>query len=505
MLLGIDIGTTVLKVAIFERKSGRLRASCYHPIPTRLTSDGGREQDPHNLQSLLRNAVKRVRSSVGNGWNRVSGIGLASQGGSTLIVKSETGAPLTPLILWNDPRAFPEFEKIRNSHPPEFWRGFSLRDEPGMGLARIEWLNQQNPQLFSGWNLYIGAGEYIYHYLTRRWVQDPGHALQTGCYDATSHQLTRIPFMENGIPLSFFAPLRGEDPCYPLDEAAARHFGLEAGIPVAGPYIDQEAGYLSTLGVSEHPLQMSLGTAWVGNFTVPLTVTPVSPFQLVVPGPYRSDHLVILPLLTGNVTWDWALEKFLHQNHRTALEMQENLFKEKLLPPEGLVAIPWINRPNPYRPDTNGALLFSGISPACDSGDLLRAVALGMAYEMFRVLGDFCRKGHTDSIILTGGASKGLHFQKYLSTLFAPIPVRVAIDEDCAGTRGALFSFGTRASTVRVEVVRPLGGCLADCVTGGFHHYREVFERLYGHVSTGRSFEIRDNRDSLLNGEDCKQ
>ncbi|HIE10420.1 MAG TPA: hypothetical protein EYP62_02290, partial [Kiritimatiellae bacterium] len=35
-----------------------------------------------------------------------------------------------------------------------------------------------------------------------------------------------------------------------------------------------------------------------------------SPFQLVLPSPVGSGHLVVQPLLTGNVTWDWALQTF---------------------------------------------------------------------------------------------------------------------------------------------------------------------------------------------------
>ncbi len=491
MLLGIDIGTTVLKVAVYSKYRGRLIAGHSQPLPTRLTPGDGREQDPAQLLSLLTDAIAQVRDSLGRRWKDIAGVGLASQGGSTLIVRRSSGEPLTPLILWNDPRAYPLFHPIQSSHKPSYWRSFYLRDEPGMGLARLEWLRQRDPGLLSDRNLYIGAGEHVFHFLTGEWRQDPCHALQTGCYDACTNRLTDKPLRGSGIALSFFPPLREGHTHKPLSSSCAQLFGLKEGIPVAGPYIDQEAGYMSTLGLSKRPLQMSLGTAWVGNFTVSPEFAPISPFQLAVPAPSQAGHLVILPLLTGNVTWDWALKSFVSPDTSAALVRQDAIFEESLLPPPGLVAIPWLNRPNPFARHLNGALLFSGISPSCGPLDLLRAAAAGMVYEMYRVLEKLRETGTVDCVILTGGASKGQHFQKLMATLFAPLPVQVAVDEDHAGTRGCLYSFGASASQVRTRVVKSLAKKYADQVWEGYHLYHEVFERIYGHETAGRPFQMK--------------
>ena len=95
---------------------------------------------------------------------------------------------------------------------------------------------------------------------------------------------------------------------------------MDAGIPVAGPYIDQEAGYMSAAGVSESPLQCSLGTAWVGNFVLPDDTTGGSPTQMVLPAPVGNGRLVVQALLAGNVTWDWGLQTLLDADHVRALE-----------------------------------------------------------------------------------------------------------------------------------------------------------------------------------------
>ena len=55
-----------------------------------------------------------------------------------------------------------------------------------------------------------------------------------------------------------------------------------------------------------------------------------SAFQLVLPSPLGAGHLVVQPLLTGNVTWDWALTTFLGGSHASALRRYPAVFKQSL-------------------------------------------------------------------------------------------------------------------------------------------------------------------------------
>ena len=140
MLLGIDIGTTALKAAVFDRRTGRVLAKAGCRLETRTGSDGAREQDPQSLLDALAGAVAELRAATGTRWSRIAGIGLAAQGGSTLLADRESGAPFSTMFLWNDTRAGAHFGAIAAARPARWWRTRTLRDEPGMGLARVEWL-----------------------------------------------------------------------------------------------------------------------------------------------------------------------------------------------------------------------------------------------------------------------------------------------------------------------------------------------------------------------------
>ena len=150
MYLGIDIGSTALKAAVFDARRGRLVAQAGHRLALATDATGKREQDPAALLRALRAVAADLRRQAGRRWSKVRGIGFAAQGGSTILVDRNTGTAQTPMYLWNDTRALAHFHRTAAQHPARWWRAFSLRDEPGMGLARAQWLRERQPALFAG-------------------------------------------------------------------------------------------------------------------------------------------------------------------------------------------------------------------------------------------------------------------------------------------------------------------------------------------------------------------
>lgn len=492
VLIGIDLGTTALKVAAFDGETGKVAAAFSQRLPVSTGDDGRREEDPGVVLRALRKALDAV-SGITGGLQNVRGIGVAAQGGSTIIAGRCTGKALTPMTLWNDSRALPEFRELTEQYPANYWRKFSLRDEPGMGLARLLRLQAESPELLNEDNIYVGAGEYVYFHLTGVWRQDAGNALQIGCYDARREVLIERAAKLVNANLSFFAPLRCGHETHPLSSNAAKRFGLPAGIPVAGPYMDHEAGYMSVAHVSKRPLQCSLGTAWVGNFQISRQSKARSSFQLVLPSPLGKQRLIVQPLLTGNVTWDWALMQFAGSSHTRAFTKQADIFAEALWPSGGLVCLPWLNRPNPLRPETMGGCCFLGAGPSTRNADFLRAVANGMCFELARVFEEVTTGKIVDSVVLSGGASKGAHFREIIAALFAPLPVYQVEDEDWMGARGVLYPFNAAIAGARVKRLERADMDL-DKLHAAQALYRKAFLALYGKVRAGQAFAFTSPR-----------
>lgn len=488
ILLGIDFGTTVLKAGVFDRESGRELARSARRLDVRVTRDGGREQRLAGIDRTFKEIIEEVRRHVGRAWPGLFGIGLAAQGGSTIIADRDRGRAKTPMLLWNDGRASAELARIAERSPRGFWRRFALADAPPSGLARLAWMADHHPDLMDDSHIHCGAGEYLFHALTGIWRQDAGNAIQIGSYNARKKKLDAAGFRLIGVPLSFVAPLRQGHETAPLSERGAKLLGAKAGIPVAGPYIDQEAGYMAATGVSARPLQCSLGTAWVGNFVLPSDTTGTSPTQIVLPSPTNDGRLVVQPLLAGNVAWDWGLQALMDVDHGRAIEKATAVFRRQLLAPTGLVAFPGCSCPNPLKPDSIGAGVFHGIDARTTRDDLLRALAAGMVFELRRLLRPVADASAIDSVVLGGGASKGDHFRKLIAAIHHPLPVHQQVEEDLAVTRGALYAFDTEAAHAKTKRLPRLAEGQLVAVREAYEQYLAVFEQVYGAMPDAAAF-----------------
>ncbi len=490
ILLGIDIGTTALKLCVFERLGGALRAEATRRLRVDTLPDGGKETPIPALDRAFASALGEVRAAVGvTAWKRLAGIGLAAQGGSSIIADRATGRALTPMLLWNDGRTRHELDAIVRRAPPDIWRRRVLSDSPPAGLGRLVWLRERRPELFDDRRIHIGAGEYLYMRLTGRWQQDAGNAIQIGSYNAAAQRLDDSLLALIGVPVSFFAPLRQGHATAPLSREGAQAIGTRTNVPVAGPYIDQEAGYLAAVGVAPHPLDCSLGTAWVGNFVLPAHLEGWSPQQLVIPAPTGRGRLVILPVPTGNAAWEWGLRELVGStDSRDALRRATVILRE--LPPSDLIAVPWFAQANPAPPHVEGAGVFLGLHERTTHKQLLRALAAGMVCELARVLAAVASSRAIDGVVLGGGMSRGPFFLNALAALFAPLPCFVRAREASPAARGALFAFSAKIAAADVRRMLPPEPEFADALRGAYERYVAAFQRVYGNVAAGEAYRI---------------
>jgi glycerol kinase len=100
-LLGIDEGTTAVKVALFDLDlrplaEARRAKAVAHPAP------GLVEQDPEAILQTIEAAVAEVLAHADG--RELLGSGLAHQGESVLAWDADSGRALTPVIVWQDKR-----------------------------------------------------------------------------------------------------------------------------------------------------------------------------------------------------------------------------------------------------------------------------------------------------------------------------------------------------------------------------------------------------------------
>ncbi len=106
-LLGIDIGSSSVKVALLEIETGKAVASAFSPAVEMIIQApavGFAEQDPDTWWQELVNATKKLHSSYRFTGDEIAGIGISYQMHGLVAVDKE-GKPVRPSIIWCDGRA----------------------------------------------------------------------------------------------------------------------------------------------------------------------------------------------------------------------------------------------------------------------------------------------------------------------------------------------------------------------------------------------------------------
>jgi glycerol kinase len=133
VLLGIDEGTTAVKVASFDL---RLRpiAAARREILTSHPAPGWVEQDPEEVLAAVVDAVAEVLAATEP--CAVAAVGLAHQGESVLAWDAGDGRALTPVIVWQDKRQ----EELLARLEPGAVESTGLPLDPYFSAGKLSWL-----------------------------------------------------------------------------------------------------------------------------------------------------------------------------------------------------------------------------------------------------------------------------------------------------------------------------------------------------------------------------
>src|SRR4051794_10910543 len=103
MFLGIDLGTTELKVLLLD-SDGHVVGTVRHPLEISRPRHRWSEQDPEDWWRATQIALATLRNNFPHAFGRVQAIGLSGQMHGAVLLDADD-RPLRPAILWNDMRS----------------------------------------------------------------------------------------------------------------------------------------------------------------------------------------------------------------------------------------------------------------------------------------------------------------------------------------------------------------------------------------------------------------
>ena len=139
MLLGIDEGTTGVKAALFDQRLQPV-AEARRDKVNRHPEEGWVEQDGEEVIAAVTEAVAELLNGADG---EVVACGLDHQGESVLAWDSETGKPLSPIVVWQDKRSQEILDELTDRED-EVKELSGLPFDPYFSAAKLAWLLRHN-------------------------------------------------------------------------------------------------------------------------------------------------------------------------------------------------------------------------------------------------------------------------------------------------------------------------------------------------------------------------
>jgi len=449
LYLGVDVGTTAIKVAAYTA-AGVQRAAARETVTLLRPQAGFCELPMELLWQAVRRAMTRVLDEVGPG--AVRSVGVCGQGDGLWMLDCDM-QPVRNAILWNDARAS-DFVLAwgENGVSDAVSRHSRTAIWPGTAGAILRWIARHEPDSLAACAHILFAKDWIVWKLTGD--------LGTDFSDAT------IPFLD--LETRRYAPevfaalglpdLTGKLPQPGRATAQAGFAGADVGldgVPVARGALDL-AAMMTGLGRRQTgDMCLILGTTAVVSYFMAPQPFDRPPLAATVHHPFDDLWIRVLAPQSGASAFDWFAA--LHPISFGGLDAGEIAARinelARAVPPgaNGVMFLPFLTGERAPFVAPEASASFIGMRAHTTKADMARAVMEGAAYSLRHCL--HAEGAPTpDRVMLTGGGARnGLWCQIVADVLGTTILANTAEDH---GLWGAALIGGVAAGQLRLEDAR---------------------------------------------------
>jgi xylulokinase len=379
-LLGIDLGTSSVKVVVFAL-DGSIRGIGSAEYSILTPAVGYAEQEP---EDWWRATVVAVRQAMEKAEHpEISGIGFSGQMHGFVLIDAARRA-LSPAIIWADQRSADLLPEIESIVGPDLKR-CGTAPAAGFLISTLFWLQRYQPDLLERAFTLLMPKDYIRLKVTGELGTDESDASATGIFDVERRIWADDLISRLKLPRSIF-PVTNESIQLvgTLTRDAAAELGLVHGIPVSAGSSDQPAQAVGN-GLIDPPLgSVTIGTG--GQVFVPLSQPLLDPklrLHTFCHAP-RTRWYLLGAMLSAGMALRW-LRAILGSERFSYAELDR--IADEIEPgSEGLTFLPYIvgERSPIMDPRAKGG--FVGLALRHGPGHLVRALLEGVAFALRQII-----------------------------------------------------------------------------------------------------------------------
>ena len=445
-LLGIDIGTSACKVAVFE-KSGTVVAAANGDYPVYYPKEGWAEQNPEEWWSAVCQAVKKAIQKAGIAPEEIAGIGIDGQSWSAIAMDKD-GNVLTNTPIWMDTRAQSICDRMNEEIGAEQIfevSGNSL--QPSYTTAKILWYKENLPEVYQRIHKILQSNSYIAYKLTGVMSQDVSQGYGLHCFDMRKAAWDEDMCRKLGIPMEFLPEICACDHVVgTVTEKAAEESGLAVGTPVVAGGLDAACGTLGS-GVI-HPGETQEQGGQAGGMSICLDEYAADPRLILSYHAVPNQWILQGGTVGGGGVMRWIEKEFGDYERSIAKEcgksslVQFNELAEKVSAgSDGLIFLPYMSGERSPIWDPNAKGVYYGLDFSKTKGHLIRAAMEGVAYSLKHNLDIGEKTGaKVEELLAMGGSANSLLWTQIKSDVTGK-PITVP-SSDTATTLGAVMLAG---------------------------------------------------------------
>jgi xylulokinase len=266
LLLGIDVGTSSIKVSVVDAQTQQCIASAQYPeTEAEIIShqSGWAEQSPETWWQYTQQAILNANASDTYNAKDIAAIGIAYQMHGLVVIDKDQNA-LRDSIIWCDSRAVPYGEKAFNAIGAENCLSCLLNSPGNFTAAKLAWVKENEPELFNKINKIMLPGDFIAMKLTGN-VTTSASALSEGIFwDFKKDDLSKEVMQYFGYDTEIVPSIQNVFSVHgELKENISESLSLKKGIPVTYKAGDQPNNALSLNVLEPGEVAATAGTSGV--------------------------------------------------------------------------------------------------------------------------------------------------------------------------------------------------------------------------------------------------
>jgi xylulokinase len=476
MYLGIDLGTSSVKAALFDAEQ-QLIGQASQSLEVSRPHPGWSEQDPEAWWRALEAAVDALAAS--HSLAGLRGIGLSGQMHGAVLLDADDHV-MRPAILWNDGRAGAECAELEAAAPRlrEISGNIAMA---GFTAPKLLWLAKHEPATFEHVSTVLLPKDYLRFRLTGHHVSEMSDASGTLWLDVAGRDWSDDLLEATGLNRSHMPRLvEGSEVSGELTSALARRWGVTGTAVVAGGAGDNAAAACGVGVVTPGSAFVSLGTSGVlfvsnARFS-PNTAGAVHAFCHAIPQTWHQMGVI----LSAADSLEWLARI----TGRSARDLAGAVRVER---PSEATFLPYLSGERTPHNDPSARGAFIGLSQSQGPADLAQAVMEGVAYAFADCQAALAAAGTDfEDALAVGGGSRSETWLRIIASVLDR-PLRLAADSDIGAALGAArlalcAAEGADPAEVcaapeTIKVVEPDKG-LVEAYKEGHARYRELYPAL---------------------------